>query len=86
MSADAIYPTGTAASQGLASCHTCYKLAPASDHKCPRCGSGLHLRRADSLQRTIALVITATLLYIPANVLRSAAPRPRWISGAPWER
>ncbi len=69
MSADAIYPSGTAASQGLASCHTCYKLAPASGHKCPRCGSGLHLRRADSLQRTIALVITATLLYIPANVL-----------------
>ncbi len=69
MSADAIYPTGTAASQGLASCHTCYKLSPASGHKCPRCGSGLHLRIADSLQRTIALVITATLLYIPANVL-----------------
>jgi paraquat-inducible protein A len=69
VSADATYPIGTAASQGLASCHTCYKLAPASSHKCPRCGSGLHLRRADSLQRTIALVITATLLYIPANVL-----------------
>jgi paraquat-inducible protein A len=29
----------------------------------------LHLRTPDSLQRTIALVITATLLYIPANVL-----------------
>ena len=69
MSANASYPTGTAASQGLASCHTCYKLAPASGHKCPRCGSALHLRIADSVQRTIALVITATLLYIPANVL-----------------
>jgi paraquat-inducible protein A len=69
VSGDAFFPTGTAASQGLASCHTCYKLAPASGHKCPRCGSGLHLRRADSVQRTVALVITATLLYIPANVL-----------------
>jgi len=69
VSADAFYPAGTAASQGLASCHTCYKLAPASGHKCPRCGSRLHLRTADSLQRTVALVITATLLYIPANVL-----------------
>ncbi len=69
MSADALYQTGTAAAQGLASCHTCYKLTPAAAHKCPRCGSGLHLRTPDSLQRTIALVITAILLYIPANVL-----------------
>jgi paraquat-inducible protein A len=66
---DASYPPGTAASHGLASCHTCYKLAPASAHKCPRCGSTIHLRVPDSIQRTIALVITATLLYIPANVL-----------------
>jgi len=69
MSAEVVYPAGTAAAQGLATCHTCYKLAPASDHKCPRCGSAIHLRTADSLQRTIALVFTATLLYIPANVL-----------------
>jgi paraquat-inducible protein A len=69
LSADAFYPAGTAAAQGLATCHTCYKLAPASGHKCPRCGSRLHLRTADSLQRTMALVITAILLYIPANVL-----------------
>jgi len=69
MSANATYPTGTAAAEGLATCHTCYKLAPVSAHKCPRCGSAIHLRTNDSLQRTIALVITATLLYIPANVL-----------------
>ena len=69
MSADALYPTDTAASKGLATCHTCYKLAPASAHKCPRCGAGIHLRTADSVQRTMALVITATLLYIPANIL-----------------
>lgn len=69
MSAEVVYPAGTAAAQGLATCHTCYKLAPASDHKCPRCGSAIHLRTTDSLQRTIALVFTATLLYIPANIL-----------------
>lgn len=69
MSAGALYPTGTAASKGLATCHTCYKLAPASAHKCPRCGAGIHLRTTDSVQRTMALVITATLLYIPANIL-----------------
>lgn len=64
----AVYPLGTAAAAGLATCHTCRKLAPVSN-KCPRCGSGLHLRTTDSLQRTLALVVTAILLYIPANVL-----------------
>ena len=69
MSTDTVYPAGTAAAEGLAICHTCYKLAPVSKHKCPRCGAALHLRKTDSLQRTVALVVTATLLYIPANVL-----------------
>lgn len=65
----ATYPPGTAAAAGLASCHTCHRLAPASSHKCPRCGAGLHVRTEGSLERTMALVITATILYIPANVL-----------------
>jgi paraquat-inducible protein A len=69
VSAAASYPPGTAAAEGLATCHTCYKLADASHHKCPRCGSGLHVRTDGSIQRTMALVITATILYIPANVL-----------------
>ena len=61
--------TITAASRNLASCHVCYKLADASLHKCPRCGAALHLRKPDSLQRTMALLITASILFIPANVL-----------------
>ena len=36
---------------------------------CPRCRAALHTRRPDSLQRTVALLITAVVLYIPANVL-----------------
>ncbi len=64
MSNDAV----TAADRDLASCHTCCKLSPASLHHCPRCGSPLHVRITDSLQRTIALLLTATLLYIPANL------------------
>jgi paraquat-inducible protein A len=59
----------TAASRHLASCHICLKLADASLHHCPRCGETLHQRKSGSLQRTLALLITATLLYIPANVL-----------------
>jgi paraquat-inducible protein A len=35
---------------------------------CPRCGSSLHRRKPNSVDRTWALLITSTLLYIPANV------------------
>ena len=58
----------TAASLDLAACHVCCKLAPAEIHHCPRCGSAMHLRKNDSIQRTLALLITACLLYIPANL------------------
>jgi len=63
------YPSGTAAAAGLACCHVCSKLSPATLHECPLCGSALHLRTGNSLQRTMALVFTAIVLYIPANVL-----------------
>ncbi|HIM08126.1 MAG TPA: hypothetical protein EYG49_06265 [Gammaproteobacteria bacterium] len=59
----------SAASKGLASCHLCYKLAPVNEHKCPRCGAAMHLRKTQSIQRTLALLITAAVLYIPANIL-----------------
>lgn len=36
---------------------------------CPRCGHVLHVRKPMSLQRTWALLIAATVLYVPANVL-----------------
>lgn len=60
--------SSTAANSELAACHLCCKLAPTSLHKCPRCGAALHLRKSDSIQRTLALLITAALLYIPANL------------------
>jgi paraquat-inducible protein A len=84
---ETVFPSGTAAAAGLASCHTCYKLAPASEHECPRCGAGLHLRIEGSLQRTLALVVTAALLYIPANILpimtttQLGTPEPSTILG-----
>ena len=58
----------TAASRDLAACHICCKLASAELHHCPRCGSAMHLRKSDSIQRTLALLFTACLLYIPANL------------------
>jgi paraquat-inducible protein A len=63
------FPASSAAAQGLACCHVCCKRAPEALHRCPRCGAPLHLRKPQSLQRTTALLITAALLYIPANVL-----------------
>ncbi len=60
--------SNTAASRDLAACHVCCKLAPTDVHECPRCGSAMHLRKSDSIQRTLALLVTACLLYIPANL------------------
>lgn len=54
---------------GLAACHVCEKVAPVSGESCPRCGSHLHLRKRDSITRTIALLIAAAIMYVPANVL-----------------
>ncbi len=58
----------SAASQGLVGCHVCCNLASSSQHRCPRCGSALHPRKNASLQRTLALLITACMLYVPANL------------------
>lgn len=63
------FPVDTAAHRGLATCHVCLKLSPAADGECPRCGAPLHLRVPYSLQKTVALLITASVLYVPANVL-----------------
>ncbi|RJG05762.1 paraquat-inducible membrane protein A [Noviherbaspirillum cavernae] len=61
----------TAARLGMMSCHNCGTLwqgAVAND-ACERCGTRLHLRKPASLHRTWALLITACILYIPANLL-----------------
>jgi paraquat-inducible protein A len=62
-------PLPRAAAQGLAGCHTCGKVSPVVLGHCPRCGSHLHLRKPNSIQRTVALMIAAAMLYIPANLL-----------------
>ncbi len=58
-----------AAARGLAGCHTCGKVSPVSLGRCPRCGSRLHLRKPDSIRRTMAFMLAAAALYIPANFL-----------------
>jgi paraquat-inducible protein A len=67
-------PTGTAL-VGLQACELCGfvhapdRLHAAATARCQRCGSGLHPRKPDSLARTWAYLVTAFLLYIPANLL-----------------
>ncbi|MGV6858672.1 MAG: paraquat-inducible protein A [bacterium] len=57
------------------SCHVCRQLArpeenaPLHSQYCPRCNAQLHSRLPNSLGRTWALVISALILYIPANTL-----------------
>lgn len=52
------------------SCHCCSLVLPVehSRHDCPRCGETVHKRKTDSIARTWALIITAAMLYIPANI------------------
>lgn len=65
------YPEGTAAEKGLAACHVCGSLNSIEQHRkrCHLCGKGLQLRKPYSLQRCLAFLLTACLLYIPANLL-----------------
>jgi paraquat-inducible protein A len=62
----------TAAEQGLAGCHTCglinHTHLTAKKTRCIRCHEPLHNRLPNSLQRTWALIIAATIMYIPANL------------------
>jgi paraquat-inducible protein A len=66
-----LMPEGkTAADQQLMNCHSCAYLVPMSDglSHCPRCNSPLHSRKHNSLARTWALIFTALILLIPANI------------------
>ena len=59
----------TALQRGLAVCHMCLALNPGDAHLCGRCRSKLHARHPNSVQRTVALLIAASILYLPANLL-----------------
>lgn len=54
-------------------CHACGLVQNVDEHHpgqhCRRCDAVLHLRKPDAIARTWALLIAATLLYIPANIL-----------------
>jgi len=64
-------PSWVSAHPGLASCQACGLLsrpaAPDQLGKCPRCGAVLAPRHHFSLQTCWALVIAASVLFVPAN-------------------
>lgn len=62
------FSKNSAAANGLALCHECYQLTPITEKRCSRCYSTLHLRNKNSVQVTLGLLLTAMLLYIPANI------------------
>lgn len=53
---------------GFHSCHHCRLLVPDELPACPRCHSRLHARKPNSIKRTMALLLSAAILFIPANV------------------
>ena len=67
----------TARNAGFISCHFCSTLSKLpkntnlkkSELVCPCCGSNIHSRKPNSINRTWALLIAALILYIPANTL-----------------
>lgn len=63
----------TASQMGLCACHGCgglFQLIPGvHEMRCRGCGASLHLRKPNSISRTWAYLIAASIMYVPANVL-----------------
>jgi paraquat-inducible protein A len=59
----------TGLQQNLKLCKVCTALVPVTQTHCSRCNTKVYLRQRASLQNTLALLLAATLLYIPANLL-----------------
>ena len=55
---------------GVAGCHICGQVVALHDTAhaiCPRCGCDVHYRKHNSIARAWALLISAFIMYIPAN-------------------
>lgn len=63
----------TAKDCGLAACPNCHFVNKWNEQeespKCHRCDGAIYSRKPDSFNRTLAYTITATIAYIPANLL-----------------
>lgn len=59
----------TGLQQNLKLCQVCTAIVPLAQSHCSRCNTRVRIRQRASIQNTMALLIAATLLYIPANLL-----------------
>ncbi|MGP9800375.1 PqiA/YebS family transporter subunit [Rheinheimera sp. NSM] len=59
----------TGLQQNLKLCQVCTAIIPVTQTHCSRCHTKVRLRQRSSVQNTMALLIAATLLYIPANLM-----------------
>jgi paraquat-inducible protein A len=66
---------GSAASLGLVGCHGCCHVSTKDEKNCNNCGARLHSRKDHSIQKTLALLLTGIIFYIPANLLPMLATR-----------
>ena len=65
----------SAASLGLVGCHDCTHVSPKDEKACHNCGARLHSRKDNSIQKTLALLLTGIIFYIPANLLPMLSTR-----------
>ncbi len=57
-----------ASSNKIVTCAMCYQSSDHQQSECPYCGTVLHVRKKNSLQNTVALLVTSIVLYVPANI------------------
>ena len=55
--------------QGVTLCHGCHGIVDIGEAHCPRCQHVIHARVPHSIERCFALLVTACILYLPANLL-----------------
>lgn len=55
--------------QNLRSCSCCAAIVSADKPTCPRCYTVGYARKRQSLQWTLALLLTSLILYLPANMM-----------------
>lgn len=59
----------TGISQDVRLCLVCTAILPTEQSQCPRCFAYGSVRRKQSIQWTLALLMTSIMLYVPANLL-----------------
>jgi paraquat-inducible protein A len=65
-----IYPQHTAAAKKIVGCHVCHTTADVREHsRCPYCDAITHFRAPHRVQKSLAYLIAAAVLYLPANLL-----------------